>query len=145
MHFFHVEHTCFDCLHLILFLEKRKYTQIVAPNNNFVSACEFYTILCGCSARLPSPSAYVHVLANTGSRWQLLTRMVVCVHGVVVLAPTHRRPCFSTYWSESIPIPIVLKLAFIRCRWRNNLRSMACFLIASLTIESIQGYSSLFF
>ena len=93
----------------------------------------------------PIPWTYVHVLTNACRRWQLLTRMVVCVHGMVVLAPTHRRPCFSTYWSESIPIPIVLKLAFIRCRWRNNLRSMACFLIASLTAESILGYSSLFF
>ena len=116
-------------MHLILFLEKRKYTQIVAPNNNFVSACEFYTILCGCSARLPSRSAYVHVLANTGSRWQLLTRMVVCVHGVVVLAHTRRRPCFLIDWSWSIHISSLLKLVFIRCRWRNNLRSMACFLV----------------
>ena len=105
----------------------------------------FIQFFCVCLPRLPSPSAYVHVPAHTRSSWQLLTQMMVCVHGVVVLAPTRRRPCFLTDWSWSIPIPILLKLAFIRCRWRNNLRSMACFLIASLTAESILGYSSLFF
>ena len=49
------------------------------------------TIFCVCLPRLPSQSAYVHVPAHTRSSWQLLTQMMVCVHGVVVLARTRRR------------------------------------------------------